>query len=205
MGFCVDRQGSVTCSFFPPLRLRGGQEGLGRGGTFLAVAADPDPGRTAPGSDEDWFQKEKRGAGLKFLDWTLGLGNLGCTAFATYRAARGRGTVWIPVLSGVFSVEKGVKIVAGWDYGTAGEVAENLGATAALAVCTVDQVRSLRRPTPSSNGNGPAPVADRDGDGIPDAQDRCPEESGVAENQGCPRVITPPPPTPTEVGGGQSD
>jgi outer membrane protein OmpA-like peptidoglycan-associated protein len=33
---------------------------------------------------------------------------------------------------------------------------------------------------------GPAPEGDRDGDGVPDAQDRCPDRPGPAELEGCP-------------------
>jgi outer membrane protein OmpA-like peptidoglycan-associated protein len=32
----------------------------------------------------------------------------------------------------------------------------------------------------------PVPPADRDGDGVPDAEDRCPDVAGPASNQGCP-------------------
>jgi outer membrane protein OmpA-like peptidoglycan-associated protein len=35
----------------------------------------------------------------------------------------------------------------------------------------------------------PPPPADRDGDGIPDDVDACPDQPGLAENQGCPRGI----------------
>jgi len=34
-----------------------------------------------------------------------------------------------------------------------------------------------------------APLPDRDGDGVPDAQDNCPDQPGPADNQGCPRTI----------------
>lgn len=32
-----------------------------------------------------------------------------------------------------------------------------------------------------------APLPDRDGDGVPDAQDNCPDQPGPADNQGCPK------------------
>lgn len=39
----------------------------------------------------------------------------------------------------------------------------------------------------------PIPSSDRDGDGVPDSQDRCPDQFGQASNSGCP--IQPPSPT----------
>jgi outer membrane protein OmpA-like peptidoglycan-associated protein len=41
-------------------------------------------------------------------------------------------------------------------------------------------------PRPPAPPAPPPPPPDRDGDGIPDAQDRCPREAGPVENHGCP-------------------
>ena len=34
-----------------------------------------------------------------------------------------------------------------------------------------------------------APLPDRDGDGVPDAEDNCPDQPGPKENQGCPKTV----------------
>jgi len=48
---------------------------------------------------------------------------------------------------------------------------------------------------PSSNpdpNNPPPSNPDRDGDGVPDSDDRCPDDAGTVDNGGCPEPVTPP-------------
>ncbi|MDO8461361.1 MAG: hypothetical protein Q7S98_00720 [Deltaproteobacteria bacterium] len=191
MGLCVDDSGKrIACP--APL--------------LLAVAADPVGGPSRSGTQPlqlDLSPPDTRWKGWTIFDWGLGLANLGCAAVSIVRASRddslkGKALI-IPILSGVFGAEKVfVKGIAGVEFGTGGEVADNILNAGVLGYCVYTQVQW--HPKPSS---GPIETPrDTDGDGIPDSEDKCPMQAGDAKDNGCPRVI---PPTPTEVGGGQSD
>jgi len=43
-------------------------------------------------------------------------------------------------------------------------------------------------PPPAAPPPAPPPASDRDGDGVPDDRDRCPDQAGSAANDGCPDV-----------------
>jgi len=42
---------------------------------------------------------------------------------------------------------------------------------------------------PAEGGDGGAPAQDTDGDGVPDADDECPDRSGSVDNAGCPESV----------------
>ena len=73
------------------------------------------------------------------------------------------GRVYMPVKSGVDLSDTNFEILAG--------LSAHFG-----------EAKAAPPPPPPAE----KPVADSDGDGIPDDQDKCPHEKGIAENQGCP-------------------
>lgn len=74
-----------------------------------------------------------------------------------------------------------------------GRAGDDRAATAAGSGAAASPATAVRPPlagpsesAPPPFSPGPAPSRDRDGDGTPDASDRCPAIAGPPENQGCP-------------------
>jgi hypothetical protein len=84
------------------------------------------------------------------------------------------------------------------DPGIAQSYAFPAGALRYVAIRAVDDQGNVGRVAVIDRGEEPPPL-DSDGDGVPDADDQCPNEAGPASNNGCP--IVPPGPCANVIGG----